>query len=124
MKDAVHKAVRRKYSLFEVVERGVRQFILDVIEETYDPDLKLNKFYYTRVTPIEFLDHLQATCGGLHAIDLLALQGEMQTAHKECDGIPEYIHALEDAQDKTETVNIPITNTMLMIIATNSMLQT
>ena len=77
MKEAVHKAVRRDYSLFEATERGVRQFILDVVEETYVRDLKSNKFYYTKVTPIEFLDHLQATCGGLDAIDLLAIQGDM-----------------------------------------------
>ena len=124
MKEVMHKAVRRDYSLFEAVERGVRQFTLDVVEDTYVRDLKSNKFYYTKVTPIDFLDHLQATCGGLHVINLLALQGEMQIAHKECDGIPEYIHALEDAQYKAERAQVPITDTMLMIIATNAMLQT
>jgi hypothetical protein len=124
MKEAVHKAFRRDYSLFEAAERGVCQFIIDVFEETYVRDLKSNKLYYTKVTPIEFLDHLQATCGGLHGIDLFALQGEMQTTHKECEGIPEYIHALEDVQDKAERANVPITDTMLMTIAKNPMLQT
>ena len=124
MKEAVHKAVRRDYSRFEAAERRVCQFILDVVEDTYLRELKSSKFYYTTVQPIEFLDHLQVTCGGLYAIDILALQGETQNAHKECDEIPEYIHALEDAQDKAYQAQVPITDTTLMIIATNVMLQT
>ena len=88
MKEAVHKAVRSDYGLYESAERGARQFILEVVEETYIRDLKHPRFFYTRVTPMEFLNHLQSTCGGLHAIDLLALQITMQTAHKEYDGIP------------------------------------
>jgi len=76
------------------------------------------------VTPIAFLNHLHAPRGGLHAIDLLALQSDMQIAHKECDGIPEYMHTLEYAQAKAARAKVPITDTMLMIITTNAMLHT
>ena len=48
----------------------------------------------------------------------------MQTAHKECDDIPEYILNLEDAQAKAARAKVPITDTMLMIIANSAMLQT
>ena len=50
--------------------------------------------------------------------------GTMQTARKECDGIPEYIHTLEDAQAKAAQAKVPITDTMLRIIANSAMLQT
>ena len=66
--------------------------------------------------PIEFLYHLQAMCGRIHALDLLTLQGEMQNAHKEGEGIPEYINYLEDAQDKDERAKVPVTDTMLMVM--------
>ena len=46
---------------------------------------------------MEFLNHLQSTCGGLHTITLLALQSTMQTAHKECDGILQGMNVLWDA---------------------------
>ena len=39
-------------------------------------------------------------CGGLHALDILALQEAMHNAHKDSDGIPEYINTLEDGQEK------------------------
>ena len=60
-------------------------------------------------------------CGGLHALDLITLQSDMQNAHKESDGFPEYINSLEDAHDKAEQEKLPVTDTILMIIATNTM---
>ena len=46
----------------------------------------------------------------------------MKNAHKESNGIPEYIYYLEDGQDKAERAGAPITDTMLMIIAAKAML--
>ena len=62
----------------------------------------MGKFYYTRVTPMEILDHLLSMCSRLNALDLITLQSDMQSDHTEIDGIPEYINYLEDAQDKAE----------------------
>ena len=44
--------------------------------------------------------HLQVICWGLHTLDVLALQNEMQQYHLNGEGIPEYVNTLEDAQDK------------------------
>ena len=63
-------------------------------------------------------------CGGLHALDVLALQEKMHNAHKDSDGIPEYINTLEDGRDKAARAGAPITNNMLVIIATKEMLTT
>ena len=48
----------------------------------------------------------------------------MHNAHKDSEGIPEYINTLEDGQDKAERAGAPITNHMLVIIATKAMLTT
>ena len=65
-------------------------------------------------------------CGGLHALDLLTLQIEMQNMRTNSEGNPEYINYLEDDQAKSKRVKVPVTDTMLMlmIIATNAMLRT
>ena len=72
------------------------------------------------------LNYLQSICGGPHAIDVLALQNEMQEYHKYSKVILEYINALEAAQKKSKcrTVNNPIMDDTLLLIATNSMLKT
>ena len=54
------------------------------------------------------LAHLQSTCGGLHAIDVLALQENIHNAHKDSEGIPEYINTLEDVRDKAARAGAPI----------------
>ena len=53
--------------------------------------------YYTLFTAGQLLAHLQVTCGGLHAHDVLTIQNEMQRYYLDSEGIPEYINALEDA---------------------------
>ena len=70
------------------------------------------------------LTHLQSMCGGLHALDVLALQEKMHDAHKDSEGIPEYINTLEDGRDKANCAGAPISNNMLFIIATKAMLTT
>ena len=72
------------------------------------------------------MDHLQSICGGLHAINVLVLQNEMQEYHKDSKGILEYINSLEAAEKKSKcsTGNKPITDETLHLIATNVMLKT
>ena len=72
------------------------------------------------------LDHLQSICDGLHTINVLALQNEIQEYHKDSEGILEYINSLEAARKKSKrgTGNPPITDKTLLLIATNAMLKT
>ena len=67
---------------------------------------------------------LQSMCGGLHALDVLALQDQMHNAHKDSEGIPEYINTLEDGRDKAGRAGAPISEKNLIIIATKAMLTT
>ena len=123
-KEAIHKAKRQDFKFFAGAERGVRNFIIAVVSETYIRDLRHSKFFYTRVKPKELLTHLQSMCDGLHALDVLALQEKMHNAHKDSEGTPEYISTLEDGRDKAARVGAPISNNMLVIIATKAMLTT
>ena len=93
-KESIHKVKRQDYAFFEATERGTRQFIMTVVADTYIRELKSPKFFYTKVKPKALLTHLQSMCGGLHALNILALQEEMHNAHKNSDGIPEYINTL------------------------------
>jgi hypothetical protein len=88
MKEAVNKAKRQDHQFFVETERGVRNFIHAVVSETYIRDLRHSKFFYSNVKPRDMLAHLQSTCGGLHALNVLALQEKMHNAHIDCDGIP------------------------------------
>ena len=71
--------------------------ILHTVEETWVLELKDEETLFTQVTLRQLLAHFQSMCGGLHAIDILVLQNEMQDYHTYRKGILEYISALEAA---------------------------
>ena len=123
-KEITWKAGVHNYKLFAKANIEARAMILHAIGETWVLELKDEETLFTQVTPRQFLDHLQSICGGLHAIDILALQNEMQEYHKYSKGILEYIIAIEAAQKKSKcgTGNNPITDKTLLPIATNAML--
>ena len=59
---------------------------------------------------------------GLHTLDVLAVQNQMQLFHIEVERIPEYINALEDAQKASKRAGNTVTNYTMVIIATDAML--
>ena len=123
-KEAIHKAKHQDCKFFAEAERAVRNFIIAVVPDTYIRDLNSSTYFYTRVKPRDLLAHLQSMCGGLHALKVVALIDQMHNAHKDSEGIPEYINTLEDGRDKAERSGAPISNFMLVIIATKAMLTT
>ena len=100
--------------------------IIHMVDETWVLKLKNKETLFTPVTLRHLMDHLHSICGGLHTIDVLALQNEMQEYHTDSKGIIEYINALEAVQKKSKrgTGNNPITDATLILIATNTMLKT
>lgn len=96
--EAEHRVKRADYKTYTMAERETKDFILAVVEDTWVRELKDSSTFYSLVTARELLKHLQSTCTGLHALDVLTLQNEMQKYHVEVEGVPEYINMLEDAQ--------------------------
>lgn len=122
--EAEHAAKLSDYKTYDAAERDTQRFILAVIEDTWIRELKDPTTFYTQVLAVDLLDHLQTICGGLHALDILNLQNEMQKYHLEAEGVPEYINLLEDAQKRSKRAGNPVTDATLVVIATNAMLTT
>ena len=92
------------------MEHEAWKLILSVVEDTWLQELNRSKTYYRLVNAGKMLTQLQVTCGGIHALDVLALQKYMQRYHLDSEGIPEYINEIKDAQSKAKRANNPITN--------------
>ena len=50
-KEAIHKAKRQDFKFVTAAERGVRNFIIAVVADTYIRDLRSAKYFYTKVKP-------------------------------------------------------------------------
>ena len=78
--------------------------------------------YRTEVGPKALFSHLQAGCTDRHALDLLALNNEMQRYHLEVEGIPKYINMLEDAQRQSGRAGRTIADETLLLFTITVML--
>ena len=120
--EAVHTAKITDYQVFSAAERETRYFILAVIEDTWVRKFREPVTLYTAVSPSGLLARLQVFCGGLHALDVLALKNEMQNYNQNMEGIPDYVNALKYAQKRSKRAGKPTTEDTLLLIATNAML--
>ena len=61
--ESAHNAKNKKTS----------KFIVAIVEDTWIHKLRNANIFYGAVLPRELLAHFQLSCGGLHALDALAL---------------------------------------------------
>ena len=85
---AVHTSKIADCLLIAATERESLDFIITVVEDTWICKLWEPVMFYTAVTPSEILARLQTLCGGLHALDVLALKNETKHFHLDMEGTP------------------------------------
>ena len=94
-----HASLRTDWAVYNTAKRENGQFILKVVDNVWLPGLSKGlPTYYSNVLAKTMLDKLQEICLGNHEINILDLEEKMRKMHNECDTIPQYIEALEDAQ--------------------------
>ena len=119
--EARHLAKKVDRMTYVTTVRETALFILAVVDETWYLGLKDPETFYTAVHPTDILAHLQATCGGTHAIDMVTLLQDMAKCHEEAPGVVEYINMLEDAQKKAKKAERTIDEKTIVDFATAAM---
>jgi hypothetical protein len=113
---ATHKSRLDDYASYKTAKRGVAKFLHDVVDKIWYNDLKDAKAFYTKVTALEIMAHLDANSGGLHAIDMISLCSNMTQYYVQADGIPQFIVMMEDAQKKMKRAGMPIADVELVMM--------
>jgi hypothetical protein len=96
--EAAHKSCLDNYASYEAAKRGVAKFLCDAVDKIWYNDLKDANTFYTKVTALEIMAHLDANSGVLHAINMISLCLNMTQYYIQGDGIPQFIVMMEDAQ--------------------------
>ena len=117
--ETAHQALVDDYASFEAAERGVASFLREVVDDLW---IKDSNTFYTKVTALEIMAHLDANSRGLHAINMLTLRTSKQTYYEQADGILQYIALLEDAQKKAKRAQMPIVDAKLVMMASAAVL--
>jgi hypothetical protein len=74
---AAHKSHLDNYSSYKAAKRGIAEFPCNVVDKIRYNYLKDAKTFYTKVTALKIMAHLDANSGGLHAIDMIFLHSNM-----------------------------------------------
>jgi hypothetical protein len=115
--EAAHKSQLNNYSSYKAAERGVANFLCDVINEIWYNNLKNADTFYTKVTAIDIMTLLDANSSGLHALNMITLCMNTTQYYVQVDGIPQFIIMMEDAQKKAMRAGMPIPDVELVIMA-------
>ena len=68
------------------------------------------------------MEHLHKRSGVQHAIDAVEIMSDMKQYFDEAESIPVYINMMDKAPQKAAHAKLPISNGMLVAIATKSIL--
>ena len=73
--------------------------------------------FYTNVTALKILDHLTKFCSGLYTVDAVDIPQVVKTIFTDSDGIPQFINAIEEAQQKSKRAKIFIQDKYMHAVA-------
>ena len=97
-----HEARRNDRQLYETDDNACRNFIMEVVDETWYKELEDPDTFYTNVTALKLLDHLTEFCPGLHTANAVDIPQVMKTLFSDSEDIPQFINAMEAAQQKSK----------------------
>ena len=84
-----HEVKRNDRALYKTADTSCKNFIMEVIDETWYKEIKEPDTFYTNVTALNLLDHLTELCSGLHTVYAVDIPQVMKTLFSDAKGIPQ-----------------------------------
>jgi hypothetical protein len=106
---AAHKSRLNDNASYKAAKCGIAKFLREVVDEIWYNNLKDAETFYTKVTVLEIMAHLDANSRGLHAINMISLCLNLTQYYVQADRIPQFIIMMEDAQKKAKQAGMPTT---------------
>ena len=66
-----HKARQNDRAFYGMADTACKNFIMEVVNETWYKQLEYPDTFYTNVTALKFIDHITEFWSGLHAVDVV-----------------------------------------------------
>ena len=102
------KAKQNDRQLYKTANNSCKNFIMEVIDETWYKDLEDPDNFYRNVMALKLLDHLTKFCSGLHTVDAVDIPQVMKTLFNSAKWNPQFINAMEAAQKKSKRAKLVI----------------
>ena len=118
----VHQA-EGNHEASETADTSCKNFIMEVVDETWYKELKDPDTFYTNITSLKLLDHLTDFFSGLHTVNAVNIPQLMKTLFTDSDGILQFINAMEAAHRNSKQAKLVIQDKYMHAVALNSLIQ-
>ena len=118
-----HETKRNDRQLYKTANNSCKNFIMEVVDETWYKEIKYPDTFYTDVMDLKLLDHLTKFCLGLHAVDTVDIPQVTKTPFSDVEGIPQFINTMEAAQRKSKREKLVIHDEYMHDVALKLLLQ-
>ena len=119
--EAKHKRKIHDSKIEAAAERGMKNFIVAVVDDVWINEKKHRITKYAGVKGVELLTHLKSNYGSIHSLDITELQKQMDEYFDISAGMPRFIEKMEDAKALAEQANKPIPDHLIVTSAITQM---
>ena len=83
-----HESKLNDRQLYKMADNAWKNFIMEVVDETWYKELEDPDTFHTNVTALKLLDHLTEFCLGLHTINAVDVPQVTKTLFRNTEGLP------------------------------------
>ena len=118
-----NEAKRNNCVLYETADTSCKNFIMEVVNETWYKEPEDSDTFFTDITALKLFDYLTKLCSGLRTIDAVDIPQMMKTLFSDAKEIPKYINAMEAVQQKSKRAKLIIHDEYTHSVALKLLLQ-
>ena len=113
-REAEHKALIVQFQTCIGVSKGLKDLILQVVEEDFLLELRDPVIAYLNVTPLQMLTHLRDRWGSMDFVDITALLAECDSPWNAAEVPTKYFNRVDKARRQLARANVQVDERAMM----------
>lgn len=119
-REAEHKALVKQFHTCIGVSKGLKDLILQAIDEDFLLEIRDEGIAYLNVTPLQMLTHLRDRWGSMDFVDITSLLAECDTPWNAAEVPTKYFNRVDKARRQLARANVQIDERAMMVKALKS----
>ena len=119
-REAEHKALQTQFQTCIGASKGLKDLILQAVDEDFLLELRAEGIAYLNVTPLQMLTHLRDRWGTMDYVDITSLLAECDTPWNAAEVPTKYFNRTEKARRQLARANVQIDERAMLAKALKS----
>jgi hypothetical protein len=119
-REAEHKALIAQFEKCVGTAKGLKDLVLEAVDEDFLLELRAEGIAYLNVTPFQMLTHLRDRWGSMDYVDITALLAECDTPWNAAEVPTKYFNRIDKARRQLARTNVQVDERAMMVKALKS----